>query len=57
MKYGRAVTKPVMEFFIKVRTQVRTYSGHGVQQYIHMEGDRGGVQYYYYLKDRTIDDT
>jgi hypothetical protein len=36
--------KPLMEFFIKVRTLVRTYTGHGVQQYryIHKDGDRGG---------------
>jgi hypothetical protein len=35
--------RPGMEFYIKVRPPVRTYSGHGVQQYIHKEGDRWGA--------------
>jgi hypothetical protein len=33
----------VVEFFIQVRSLVSTVLGHGVQQYIHMEGDRGNT--------------
>jgi hypothetical protein len=36
-------TTPVVGFFIKVRTLVRTFSGHSVQQYIHKTGDREGA--------------
>jgi hypothetical protein len=31
----------VVEFFIQVSSLVSIVSGQGVQQYIHMEGDRG----------------
>jgi hypothetical protein len=34
---------PVVKFFIQVRSLVSIVSGHGVQQYIHMEGDRGNT--------------
>jgi hypothetical protein len=34
---------PETEFFIQVRSLIRIISGHGVQQYIHMEGDRGNT--------------
>jgi hypothetical protein len=32
-----------LEFFIQMRSLVSTVSGHGVEQYIHMQGDSGNT--------------